>query len=399
MLGQCLSTAWRATTTLDAPEARSHHVAVWTGSQMVVWGGKNTDANPLNTGGVYAPAKNAWTPTSVPAGLEGRYDAAAVWDDADGLMLVWGGVGAKGLLDDGWRYHPADNTWTAMAAVNPPADAGAADAGSGFAARANHTAVWATGLTGPGMTKAAMLVWGGITDIMSGGTIDDGQIYDPAKDKWVGPIASGGGPSARAFHSAIWNASSSFMTVFGGGSTNPAPGAVYGDTFNLLLPSTTWNTITGTGTPPSARQKHTGVRDPVTTRMIVWGGVDNGSNYFQDGASLDMSNMWSPIGGSGPMPEGRVDHSSVILGSSKGSQLVVFGGDNGSTIFDKGWSLDTSPSGVWSPLPTPGPSPRKNHTAVATAPNVMTPGSKMILWGGETAAGVFTNEGWIYTPP
>ena len=49
----CLSTAWTATSTLDAPEARSHHVAVWTGSQMFVWGGKERRRQPLVTGGLY----------------------------------------------------------------------------------------------------------------------------------------------------------------------------------------------------------------------------------------------------------------------------------------------------------------------------------------------------------
>ena len=31
--------SWTATSTTDAPDARDRHTAVWTGSEMIVWGG------------------------------------------------------------------------------------------------------------------------------------------------------------------------------------------------------------------------------------------------------------------------------------------------------------------------------------------------------------------------
>ena len=34
-----LSNSWTPTTTTGAPAARGYHQAVWTGSQMMVWGG------------------------------------------------------------------------------------------------------------------------------------------------------------------------------------------------------------------------------------------------------------------------------------------------------------------------------------------------------------------------
>jgi hypothetical protein len=395
--GTCLGTAWTATSTLNAPEARSHHVAVWTGSQMVVWGGMNGSASPLNTGGRYDPAKNTWTPTSVPAALTGRYDATAVWDTVDKLVLVWGGVGANGLLNDGWRYDPATDAWTPMASLNPAAtDAGPADAAAptGFSPRTNHTAVWATGLTGLGTTKAAMIVWGGTIDTTAGTTIDDGQIYDPAADMWVGPIPSGsGGPTARANHAAVWS-SNGVMVVYGGATT---PTTLADNTTYTFTPGAVWNSLSGTP-PPGARQKHTGLWDPLTMAMLVWGGVDGASMYFQDGAALSTGNTWTTTGAMGSMPEGRINHSAVVMAGAKGSQLVVFGGDNATGILGTGWALDTSPSGVWSSLPTPGPAPRKNHTAVATGtPGSSTLGTSMIVWGGETAAGVYTNSGAVYT--
>jgi hypothetical protein len=276
-------------------------------------------------------------------------------------------------------------------------DAGS-DAGTSFAGRTGHTAVWATGLSGSMLPKAAMIVWGGVTDLATGATAGDGQIYDPAGDKWIGPIPSGGGgPAARAYHSAVWGANGA-MLVFGGAS---AAGSTITLTDNFLFqytPGGSWNTLTSSP-PPSARLKHTAVLDPGSMKMFVWGGFDGASMYFAYGSALDSTNTWTSLGGGGgPMPEGRIDHTAVVLAGSKGSQLVIFGGDNGGTIFDKGWSLDTGMGSAWTALPTPGPSARKNHTAVATAASATTPGSSMILWGGETAAGVYTNDGWIYTP-
>jgi hypothetical protein len=37
----CVDDSWTATTTTNAPGARSSHTAVWTGTEMIVWGGAN----------------------------------------------------------------------------------------------------------------------------------------------------------------------------------------------------------------------------------------------------------------------------------------------------------------------------------------------------------------------
>ena len=64
-----------------APSARSHHVAVWTGSEMFVWGGKSYSTGALDTGGIYDPTRKP--PDSYVYGVrmggapEPRYDATA----------------------------------------------------------------------------------------------------------------------------------------------------------------------------------------------------------------------------------------------------------------------------------------------------------------------------------
>ena len=50
---QCID-YWAATSSTNVPEARGEHTAVWTGNEMIVWGG---DGNTyLNTGARYNPS-------------------------------------------------------------------------------------------------------------------------------------------------------------------------------------------------------------------------------------------------------------------------------------------------------------------------------------------------------
>ena len=55
--------SWTATSTTNAPSGRNYHTAVWTGSEMIVWGGLMARTT-LNTGGRYNPSTDSWTATS-----------------------------------------------------------------------------------------------------------------------------------------------------------------------------------------------------------------------------------------------------------------------------------------------------------------------------------------------
>src|SRR4030095_10277616 len=83
---------WSAMATEDAPQPRSAHTAIWTGSMMLVWGGEWLDPTnhfrALNSGGRYDPVQNRWFP--LPAGpLSPRKNHSAVWTGTE--MIIWGG--------------------------------------------------------------------------------------------------------------------------------------------------------------------------------------------------------------------------------------------------------------------------------------------------------------------
>jgi hypothetical protein len=88
---------WTAMSTVGAPAARYGHTAVWTGSRMVVWGGGYHDGAsvvPLDTGGIYDPAGDAWTAMTLVGTPDPRLAHTAVWTGR--RMVVWGGYRPEG---------------------------------------------------------------------------------------------------------------------------------------------------------------------------------------------------------------------------------------------------------------------------------------------------------------
>src|SRR5206468_6492091 len=127
---------WGATSTFHVPSARTSHTAIWTGSEMIVWGGWG-GGPVLNTGGIYNPSTDSWTATSTTNAPAGREDHTAVWTGSQ--MIVWGGSGFD-FENTGGRYNPSTNSWIATSTTNEPSGP------------CWHTAVW---------TGSAMVVWGG----------------------------------------------------------------------------------------------------------------------------------------------------------------------------------------------------------------------------------------------
>src|SRR6266436_2522832 len=106
----CADDTWTATSTTSAPAGRYQHTAVWTGSEMIVWGGSGSSGF-LNTGGRYNPSTDSWTATSTTSAPAGRILHTAVWSGSE--MIVWGGNNGTSYLNTGGRYNPSTNSWTA----------------------------------------------------------------------------------------------------------------------------------------------------------------------------------------------------------------------------------------------------------------------------------------------
>src|SRR5439155_73748 len=143
----CIEDTWTATTLINAPSARWDHTAVWTGAEMIVWGG--FAGNALDTGGRYDPITDSWTATTMANVPTAREMHTAVWTGSE--MIVWGG---DLFTNSGGRYNPGTDNWTPTSLLNAPA------------VRFAHAAVW---------TGSEMIVWGGDGN----GFFNTGGRYNP----------------------------------------------------------------------------------------------------------------------------------------------------------------------------------------------------------------------------
>ena len=392
---------WTPTSTTNAPAGRMEFTAVTTGSKMIVWGGFGPFPLYFNTGGVYDPASDSWVPTRAgPPSPAARREHSAVWTGAE--MVLWGGANDLPVLGDGYRYVPATDTWSRLSgSAAPPARRaqttvwtgtemfvwGGLEAddfgGTDYAfhggrynpttdtwlditanspapePRVDHTAVW---------TGSRMIVWGGRN---WNGELADGGVYNPSINDWS-PTSPAGAPAARASHSAVWTGSS--MVVWGGaGNLYHATGGRYDPATNSWSPTAMANV-------PLGRRSHVAVW--TGSRMLVWGGWNAGA--LATGSSYDPAgDSWSPLPAAGA-PQARSDAKAVWTGN----EMIVWGGGDGASVFDSGGRYFPA-GGTWRPTSlVAAPRPRVFHTAVWS-------GAKMIVWGGSTTGGTY-NDGGSY---
>jgi hypothetical protein len=82
-----------------APTARSLPTAVWTGSKMIVWGGRFG----ISTDGQYDPSDDSWVAMNRAGAPAGRYNHTAIWTGS--RMILWGGNHAFFDFNTGGQYR------------------------------------------------------------------------------------------------------------------------------------------------------------------------------------------------------------------------------------------------------------------------------------------------------
>jgi len=281
---------WTTISPINVPDARSGHASVWSGSQMIVWGGANSTNAFLSTGGRYQPSTQQWSATSTnsPAGRSGHI---AVWTGS--AMLIWGGQNVNGLLNDGALYDPVGDTWTTLTLPNAPEG------------RIGATAVWA---------GDRVIMWGGVG---AGGPLSDGAellFSSGAPAQWVSTTLTGA-PAGRSGHSAIWTGQQ--MIVWGGNS-----GGAVGDGAMFNPASNSWTAVS-TNNAPVARFNHAALW--TGAEMLILDGSTGSGEVASGSAYNPATKLWRALSGSGS-PLARTQPGAVWTGT----QAVVFGGQAGS---------------------------------------------------------------------
>jgi N-acetylneuraminic acid mutarotase len=377
---------------LTSTTSEYREYAAWTGTEVIAKSGR------------YDPALDQWTATSTPPRT--RTGATRVWTGS--RVVVWGGcwdqgVGGCQVDSRGEWYEPATNTWGLI--------------NSGLSSTAmDHVAVWTGthmvaqggGLTftggsggiryhaasdtfvgtidiGGAPNTESTLVWTGSAAIMFGGrsglsVSGTGLSSNPATGVWSS-ISLTGAPSARTAHTATWTGSQ--MVVWGGGTSTSMTTSNTNTGARYTPGADSWAATTLTGAP-SARREHGAVWSG--SEVLVWGG-QNGTTALADGGRYDpIADTWLPISATNA-PSPRYRHVTVWTGT----EMIVWGGYNGTTWLDDGGRYNPQ-TDTWTPIAS---SP--TITARAYAGAVWT-GTQMIVWGGQTSTTTSTNTGAAYTP-
>jgi hypothetical protein len=342
-----------------SPPSRSGHSAVYdaTSNRMTIFGGCNgfclptlndvwvlTNANGLGGTAAWIQLSTAGVPPS------GRTRHTAVYDPTTNRMIVFAGQNGGGFgcstFGDVWVLSNANGlggtpTWTQLSPTGgPPPGQYAPSAvyepasnrmtvfgGSGFVSATcqNSNAVWVLeNANGVGGTPS-----------------------------WINLIAEGaaGSPVGRGFHSAVYDAASNRMTIFGGGDGIQN----LNDTWflvnaNGLGGSPSWNLLMPTGGPPAARSSHGAVFDAATKRMTIFGGND-ATDFLNDTWVLTNAN-----GNLNQPPVAVCQNMTVVAGPDCTAAASI---DNGSFDPDAGDTITLTQS-------PPGPYPLGNTTVTLT---------------------------------
>ncbi|MBX3725699.1 MAG: hypothetical protein KF823_07245 [Xanthomonadales bacterium] len=334
---------WTPMSTVDAPSSRDGHAMVWTGDEVLVWSGRPIPSGiALRDGGRYRPDLDTWTPIPYAPTTIGRRQVAAVWTGTE--MMFWGGSPLTTILDSGARFDPTTANWTAL------------PGGDGPWPRVGHASVW---------TGAELVIWG-----------DDfgrtGMRFDPATFRWQ-QTTSIGAPGTRIGMVGAWTGSE--VLVWGGGGPPTNVGGRY-------RPDTdTWHSMNATGSPLSSRFASgawTG------TELLVWGGGINGQGSGAGGRYHADTDTWQMIA---PGPPGRWHHASAWTGDA----LLVWGGIRSRDTLADGFIYSPA-SDQWQPLPYAGSPGARNH-----ATGVWT-GEGFMVWGGLGPDGSELGDGAFWRP-
>ena len=239
--------------------------AVWTGSEMIVFGGIGTDTVAKR----YRPATDSWTDASIVDAPGARDHHAAVWTGTE--MIIWGGFINDGITPTGGRYNPVTDQWTPTNVADSPIT------------RMSPVGVW---------TGTEMIVWGG-NDWLFLGDLGDGARYNPATDSWT-PTNMVGAPTPRITQ-GVWTGSE--LLLWGG--ADDSSGGRYDPATNSWRPTTLVNV-------PPVRDGGRWSTVWTGTEMIIWGGLietQQGSRYcadslnaiFADGFESGTTSAWSAV--------------------------------------------------------------------------------------------------------
>jgi N-acetylneuraminic acid mutarotase len=229
--------------------------------------------------------------------------------------------------------------------------------------------------------------------ILFGGTSDyagfnDTWAYDPVGNTWTELEPDGDSPSARGGHCMVFDPVTGKIILFGG--WDGMSGLDLNDTWAYDPAANTWDELNPVGSRPPARSYHSMAYDPTSGKVILFGGGTLEDDYADTWAYDPVANTWTKLDPAGGVPPARNSHS--LVSDPESGKVILFGGWNIRRTFGDMWAYDPAINS-WTELEPTGetPSPRDDH-AMAYDPTTR----RSILFGGCDDTLQFVNDTWAY---
>jgi N-acetylneuraminic acid mutarotase len=271
---------WRHLPEQPGQARREGQTAVWTGSEMIVWGGFGIDVEEEPVGASYDPEADEWRALP-PAPIETRWGHTVTWTGEE--IVVFGGVSDR-PEETAAAYDPASDSWRELAPSPLPV-------------LSYHSAVW---------TGTEMIVIGG--EAPDSDQVSAAAAYSPATDSWR-PLADspviGAGVSLGQGQSGVW--SGSHALVYGVGEKPAGAYDPVADSWEVLqdplVGPRIWQSVVWTN-----------------SEMIVWGGTGRDSSFPAGIAYRPETGTWRSLA------EAPVTERERNLAVWTGAHMLIWGG-------------------------------------------------------------------------
>jgi N-acetylneuraminic acid mutarotase len=233
---------------------------------------------------------------------------------------------------------------------------------------------------------------GGRLILFGGGTasavFNDTWAYAPATNTWTELSPKGELPPPRAAHEMAYDKVTHRLIVFGGRGA----GTSLNDTWAYDPTTNTWTDLKPAEPLPSPRSAYSMAYDPVTRRLIMFGGRDNAGTSLNDTWAYDPAkNTWTELEPGGTQPLARSTQGMVADPTTH--RLLMFGGRGAGSALGDTWAYDPN-ANAWMELkPAVSPTPRVGPAMVWDET-----GLRVIVFGGRDSSGTSLDDTWAYDP-
>ena len=284
-------------------------------------------------------------------GPDPRYLAAFAHDSVTNGAILHGGSGSGAPLGDTWSF---DGTRWSLATASGPA-------------RTDHSIDWDP-------VQQRLVMFGGAD---ATGPTSSTLAWDRTLQVWfqlTQPVT----PTARVGHATTTaSGQSAGIYLFGGLS-----GSAYRDD-TWYFDGSTWTNIS-VGAAPPPRLGAGLAAEPAGSSLLLFGGYD-GVAWLSDTWRFDLANRtWTQLL-PGQSPPARARHRMV---DDPARGIVLTGGTDGTQTFGDCWSWDPA-ANTWSQTQPPPFAPRWGHSMCMN-------GSQLVLFGGQN--GGLLGDTWALAP-